>query len=262
MDTGLFNQDQDASTPTRSFVHLSGIPAALNLQTSTQYPLEGVAVSALFPAIVTFAASGGLSAPDFYTAPVSGQGHDVPALALPVDPAASTSCLGPRYAVFTTSGTFTVPAGVSSVRVAAVGGGGGGGGGHKGCGSGGGGGGGGRVLTGTWAVTPGASLGVTVGGGGGGVSAGRGGAGGASTFGGLVSAAGGAGGEGGWYCGSENSGGGAGGSGGGAGGQRRLQQVGRGRRHRRHLGHPRHLRRLRPPSRAARGSAGAPWPAW
>jgi hypothetical protein len=63
---------------------------------------------------------------------------------------------------FTSNGTFTIPAGVTTVRVTVVG---GGGGGNNTTSSGGGGGGGAiRVLTG---LTPGATLSVTVGGGGG-----------------------------------------------------------------------------------------------
>jgi hypothetical protein len=66
----------------------------------------------------------------------------------------------PPYQVFTSSGTFTVPAGVNSIRVCVVGGGGGGGGGHSG------GGGSGHVRTGTYSVSPGQSISITVGAGG------------------------------------------------------------------------------------------------
>lgn len=65
-----------------------------------------------------------------------------------------------NHQIFTSSGTFTVPGGVTSVRVLCVGGGGGGGSGHQG------GGGSGYVSTGTVAVTPGQNFTVTVGQGG------------------------------------------------------------------------------------------------
>jgi LruC domain-containing protein len=84
MNSALFNTDQDASSAARRFVHVSGVPAALNLMTSTRYPLEGVGVSALFPDIVPFAASGGAQAQAFYASNVvAAQGHDVPASAVP-----------------------------------------------------------------------------------------------------------------------------------------------------------------------------------
>ena len=220
MNTGLFGASQDGSTATRRFVHQSGVPAALNLMTSTRYPLEGVTVSSLFPDIVGFASSGGATHAAFYAGNViAAQGRDVPALSLPALSAPDTSCT-PRYALFTSSATFMVPPGVGTVRVVTVGGGGGGGGGHSGCGNSGGGGGGGRVISGVLAVTPGVSVPVTVGAGGAGAAGGgaSGASGGTSSFGGALSAAGGGGGEGGFWCGGQLSRGGSGGSGGGAGG--------------------------------------------
>jgi len=96
---------------------------------------------------------------------------------------------------FTSSGTFVVPAGVTTVQVEAWGGGGAGGGTNSSANRGGGGGAGGSFTRNTSvAVTPGASITVTVGAGGAGVSNGNGGAGGTSTFLG-VSAVGGAGGN-------------------------------------------------------------------
>jgi hypothetical protein len=100
MNASLFNSGQDRSSASRRFVHASGVPAALNLMTTTRYPLEGTAVSELFPAIVGFATSGGASGADFYlSGVVTSQGHDVPARALPVAPSTDTSCVlapGPR----------------------------------------------------------------------------------------------------------------------------------------------------------------------
>ena len=94
MNTALFNSAQDASTPSRRFVHVSGVPAALNLMTTTRYPLEGVAISALFPDILSFAGSGGATHTNFYASSVvSSQGHSVAALALPAVPEADISCI-------------------------------------------------------------------------------------------------------------------------------------------------------------------------
>lgn len=129
---------------------------------------------------------------------------------------------------FTSSGTFTVPAGVSKIDIFCVGGGGGGGGSRGGNGNrnnaGAGGGGGYTASKLNYAVTAGSKLAVTVGAGGAGGTAGTagneagtGGTGGASSVGSIVSAAGGKGGMGG-YSGSSGSSGSAGGSGGSGGG--------------------------------------------
>ena len=115
--------------------------------------------------------------------------------------------------VFNASGVFTVPAGVTQVRVSLVGGGGGGGGGggvENFSGAGGGGGGYGR---GVFTMTPGAAIAVTVGAGGNG-GGNPGGTGGTSSFGYLISATGGQGGSGGG--GTNASGGGGGGATGGS----------------------------------------------
>src|SRR3989344_2558108 len=78
--------------------------------------------------------------------------------------AAQSVKVGPRtVATYTSSGTFAVPTGVTSVDVLVVG---GGGGGSKGSNPGGGGGAGGYVYTPNFAVTPGAAVSVVVGAGG------------------------------------------------------------------------------------------------
>jgi hypothetical protein len=101
--------------------------------------------------------------------------------------------------VFTSSGTFTVPAGVTKVKVTVVGGGGGGGGANSGSFSGGGGAGGGAAIKVVSGLTPASTVSVTVGTGGGGSNygSGYGGAGNTSSFGAYCSATGGAGGKGG-----------------------------------------------------------------
>ena len=108
MHTGLFGSSQDGSTTTRRFVHQSGIPAALNLMTSTRYPLEGAAVSSLFPDIVSFAASAGATHATFYASNVvTSQGREVSAPAVPGLAEVDRACIpvGPP------AGFVVVPAG-------------------------------------------------------------------------------------------------------------------------------------------------------
>jgi LruC domain-containing protein len=94
MRGSLFSGPHDASTASRRFVHSGGVPAALNLLTTTRYPHEAVAVSELFPDIVGFAASAGSQNASFYAANVvPAKGHDVAARALPAFPAPDTSCV-------------------------------------------------------------------------------------------------------------------------------------------------------------------------
>lgn len=121
----------------------------------------------------------------------------------------TVTVIDPPYALFSASGTFTVPAGVTSVRVIAIGGGGGGANGHAG------GGGSGRVNAGTFSVSPGQNIAVTVGTGGSGAlqtfnsnSISGVTSGGTSVFGGFLNATGGN---------AASSSGGSGGSGGGGG---------------------------------------------
>lgn len=113
---------------------------------------------------------------------------------------------GARAELFTTTGTstFTVPAGVTAVKVTVVAGGGGGGGPQavSGVSASGGGGGGGTAIEWITGLTPGNTVTVTVGAGGT-VSAGAsGGTGGTSSFGAFCSATGGAGGVGGFNYGA------------------------------------------------------------
>jgi hypothetical protein len=115
--------------------------------------------------------------------------------------------------VFTSSGTFTVPAGVTAVKATVIGAGGGGGGtasGNSACGGGGGGGGGTSYVYVT-GLTAGGTVTVTVGTAGTGGSGGAGGAGGTSSFGAYASSTGGGGG--GYGTASASPSGGAGGAG-------------------------------------------------
>ena len=94
MNSGLFGTGEDGSTATRKFVHHSGIPAALNLMTTTHYPLEEVAIERLLPNILGFAASGGATHADFYaSAVVAAQGHDIAAVAVPTLATPDASCV-------------------------------------------------------------------------------------------------------------------------------------------------------------------------
>ena len=94
MRTSLFGTHHDGSTPGRAFVYRDGTPFALNLQTTTSYPREGVAVSAHFPDILGFAASAGAQNQDFFlTNTVSSQGLAAPAASVTALPAADRSCV-------------------------------------------------------------------------------------------------------------------------------------------------------------------------
>jgi LruC domain-containing protein len=168
-DTSLLNSSQDRSTPTRRFVTGPGVPAALNLMTSTRYPLEAVLISQIFPNIVPFANSGGSSNKDFYeVGVVPGHGHDIPASAI-VAPGVDTTCLPCQAGTFTysTAGEVTLtPGGCNRVAVRLWGGGGGGGGSDHGGGRNGGSGGGGAYVAATFPVPAGSSVVLRVGGGG------------------------------------------------------------------------------------------------
>lgn len=108
----------------------------------------------------------------------------------------SARSLIPTIQAFTTTGanTFTIPAGVTKVKVTVVGGGGGGAGGGSTINQGGGGGAGGTAIETVTGLTPGGTVTVTVGAGGAGIYAGTGTSGGTSSFGAYCSATGGAGG--------------------------------------------------------------------
>jgi LruC domain-containing protein len=94
MKASLFYSEEDGSDATRRFVHRSGVPAALNLMTTTRYPHEAVPVSDLFPDILAFASSRGAQNQSFYAQNVvDAKGHDVAAPALPPPPNVDTSCV-------------------------------------------------------------------------------------------------------------------------------------------------------------------------
>jgi LruC domain-containing protein len=94
MDTSLFGTAEDGSTATRRFVHVSQIPAALSIYTGSYYPNEGVQISTLFPNVLTFANSGGVSATDFYSSSVvASAGRQVASRVVSNVAARDTSCI-------------------------------------------------------------------------------------------------------------------------------------------------------------------------
>ncbi len=105
INTTLFNSEQDRSVlGTRAFVHQSGVPAALNLLSSTRYPNEGVRISDLFPDIALFASSGGTQNQSFFNTNIqAAQGHDVAAPSVPTMATPSSACV-----VDTTPDAFAV----------------------------------------------------------------------------------------------------------------------------------------------------------
>jgi LruC domain-containing protein len=94
MNAALFGTDRDGSSPSRKFVDKSGLPYALDLQSTAVFPLEGVAISSVFPEISVFAASGGGSAADFWLSPLTGPSLSSTGPSVTIsDPAPDTSCV-------------------------------------------------------------------------------------------------------------------------------------------------------------------------
>lgn len=74
MNASLFGQQDDGSNASRKFVTTGGIPFVLELPVSAQYPQEGTRIEALYPRIVSFATSGGVTDTDFFNTPANGAG--------------------------------------------------------------------------------------------------------------------------------------------------------------------------------------------
>ncbi len=72
MNVRLFSSMDDNSTGARNFVDTRGLPFVLDLPQSVAYPKEGQPLELLYPDVVTFAASGGTAAQDFYASTVIG----------------------------------------------------------------------------------------------------------------------------------------------------------------------------------------------
>lgn len=77
LNTALFGTGIDGSSPIsgRCFVDKAGLPSALHLPTLAPYPREGESISALYPDVATFAATGGSTHRDFYLRPAAGAGR-------------------------------------------------------------------------------------------------------------------------------------------------------------------------------------------
>ena len=100
MSAALFGSADDGSGGGRNFVDTQGLPFALVLPVGAEYPGEEVPITALFPNITTFAASGGTQAQDFYVfGDTSAAYRDVAALGPLTPPAlaftADTRCVIP-----------------------------------------------------------------------------------------------------------------------------------------------------------------------
>lgn len=100
MNNLLFGTNDDASGGGRNFVNAGGLPFALHIPQIAAYPLEGVGISGLFPNIIPFAASGGLTNLDFYVTGINPafaytdiNGQPAVAPAPVVTPAPDTSCV-------------------------------------------------------------------------------------------------------------------------------------------------------------------------
>lgn len=109
MDGALFNTGTDASSPSRRFVHFTGTPFALHLESASLYPLEGVAIDQLFPDIVGFAQSGGVTNSNFYASTVaSSQGFPAGGTPVPTEPTADTSCVQQSGGALTPGNTTAI----------------------------------------------------------------------------------------------------------------------------------------------------------
>lgn len=95
MDQSLFGTADDNSGAGRYFVDTRNLPFVLEVPAATPYTQEGVSIASLFPRIMNFAASGGLSDADYYQSQVvSTAAYATPtAVRAPVTPSVDTSCL-------------------------------------------------------------------------------------------------------------------------------------------------------------------------
>jgi LruC domain-containing protein len=109
----LFGSAHDASNLQGDgawFMHRSGTPAALNLQSATTFAPEGTDIGQVFPGIVSFALARGSSSRGFYSSPTSNAGlrRDLNAGSLPGLPARPARCGGTVDGISAGSGTLTV----------------------------------------------------------------------------------------------------------------------------------------------------------
>jgi LruC domain-containing protein len=94
MDVALFGTGDDATTGARAFVDADGLPFVLSLPASVAWPTERTAIDTVWPSIVGFAGSGGVSDADFYTRPARAP---YPASTAPAAPSVDTeTCVAAR----------------------------------------------------------------------------------------------------------------------------------------------------------------------
>ncbi|HEX3776869.1 MAG TPA: LruC domain-containing protein [Polyangiaceae bacterium] len=102
MDQSLFGTEQDGSTTTRHFVDRDGLPFALAVPATFQWPQEDVMISTAYPDITAWVESGGASHTDWYNTDVqtasvwtggaNGSPPPIAALLGPTDPSEDTKC--------------------------------------------------------------------------------------------------------------------------------------------------------------------------
>jgi LruC domain-containing protein len=102
MDSSLFGTADDGSTPTRHFIDASGLPFALAVPITFNWPDEGVPISIPYPDITPWATSGGATNADWYQTDVQatytwtgGAGGTPAPVALligPTDPSEDVRC--------------------------------------------------------------------------------------------------------------------------------------------------------------------------
>ncbi len=113
MNAALFNTADDGSTSTRHFVTNQGIPFALEFPELTNYAREESPIDLLYPGIVTFGASAGAQAQDFFRHPAPGFAFGItPPRSLVAQAAPNTSCFAPEPGVCgsaTGSGSVNAP---------------------------------------------------------------------------------------------------------------------------------------------------------
>lgn len=101
MTTGRFGTHDDASSANRKFVDTRGVPFIFTIPQEVAYPAEGVALATLYPDLLTFGASGGTLAQDFYLSTVvataaykdDASQPQLVATTPAAEPAPDTSCL-------------------------------------------------------------------------------------------------------------------------------------------------------------------------
>ncbi len=121
MDTSLFGTADDGSTADRHFVDSDGLPFALSVPASFQWPTELVSISTAYPDITPWASSGGAVHADWYqtnvdpasvwTGGANGSAPPVGVVLGPTDPSEDVQCAPWKGSVAFGFGPFTIPYG-------------------------------------------------------------------------------------------------------------------------------------------------------